>query len=293
MLADDTCARLMQHPAELKGAWDQEGVVVVRGLFSATLVAQLHPVLERVLAQWLACDPQTGSPGVEGSRVMRHLNHAAYHRAHRDDQTLILESMAHPGVLALMRLLYGEEPMFRSTSLFFSSHEGNHQGGWHRDTQFAAADDDEDRRRFLEAQALRYPGIQLQVPMLPSEDIEIVPGSHLRYDTEAEFVLRRSEGGRRASEDGMPGALRPRLAAGDAILFNPCALHRGRSFPAHPRRTYMLTYTPTSCPNADWFSDQPWCLETDYLDGCTPEARRVVQDFVTTYRDHWMASHRG
>gem|GEM_PF-3412920 len=47
------------------------------------------------------------------------------------------------------------------------------------------------------------------------------------------------------------------MEVGDAVVFNPMALHRGRYPTDKLRRTLMLTYTSESFPRSDFFSDQP------------------------------------
>ncbi len=85
----------------------------------------------------------------------------------------------------------------------------------------------------------------------------------------------------------MPGALRLALAAGDAALFNPYGLHRGRYHTGRLRRTLMLTYTKTADPYYDYFSNQPWFLEPDYLDGLKPATRAFFAPFVAMYTRFW------
>ena len=115
--------------------------------------------------------------------------------------------------------------------------------------------------------------IQLQVALVASDDVEVVPGSHLRWDTGAEFDIRRAHEGANSQSNEMPGALRVALQPGDAVAFNPYALHRGRYHTDKLRRTLMLTYTKTSRPRFDYFSDQPWFDEDGYLSGLGAESQ--------------------
>ena len=80
-----------------------------------------------------------------------------------------------------------------------------------------------------------------------------------------EYAIRKAEGGRNNRSNHMPGALRVHQEAGDAILFNPMALHRGRYRSGILRRTLMLTYTKTSEPWFDYFSNQPWFSQPGFL----------------------------
>lgn len=49
------------------------------------------------------------------------------------------------------------------------------------------------------------------------------------------------------------------------------AIHRGRYHADRLRRTLMLTYTKSSEPYADYFSNQPWFLTPGYLDTLSPK----------------------
>ncbi|MBT5873393.1 MAG: hypothetical protein HOH43_08230 [Candidatus Latescibacteria bacterium] len=74
---------------------------------------------------------------------------------------------------------------------------------------------------------------------------------------------------------------------GDAALFNPLGMHRGRYHADKTRRTYMLTYMPESLYTADYFSHQPWFQEPGYLEGLRPSTQRFYQRFIDKYKSYW------
>jgi hypothetical protein len=94
-----------------------------------------------------------------------------------------------------------------------------------------------------------------------------------------------SEGGARATDSDMPNAIRVGLKAGDAMMFNPNGMHRGRYHCDIPRLTLMFTYTPLIKPRADDFAYQPWFLDAGYSAGLSARARRFYDQFVEQYRD--------
>jgi hypothetical protein len=49
----------------------------------------------------------------------------------------------------------------------------------------------------------------------------------------------------------------------------------------------MFTYTKTSAPYYDYFSNQPWFLDSGYLDVLKPETRAFFEPFVARYQDFW------
>lgn len=59
----------------------------------------------------------------------------------------------------------------------------------------------------------------MQIALIPSEDVQLVPGSHARWDTPAEYDVRCADGRKRSTHE-MPGSLRASLGPGDAVMFN-------------------------------------------------------------------------
>lgn len=256
---------------------------------SPARAARLNEICEAIYQQWRARDPQTGQSGEKpDATVMRHLNHPAYFTQHPEWRTDVLEAAADPSVLAVAEQIFGEPAMFRCTSLFFNPSGIHLDGNWHRDAQFMTKTDEEERLMVLNA-GDGGNGMQLQIALIPSEDIEVVPASHLRWDTPAEYAIRKADNFAHNRSNDMPGAVRVRQNAGDAVLFNAMCIHRGRYYNDTPRRTLMLTYTKQSEPWFDYFSDQPWFLDAGYLDGLSPHAQTFYQRFVEQYQSNWRA----
>lgn len=64
---------------------------------------------------------------------------------------------------------------------------GHAIGDWHRDAQFVIPDE-QDEKQFLAEEAYSglgviSAGIQMQIALVPNDDVQLVPGSHLRWDT--------------------------------------------------------------------------------------------------------------
>lgn len=198
-----------------------------------------------------------------------------------------MDAVSDAEVLAVCREVFGEAPMFRCTSLFMNPIEKSWAGNWHRDSQFRCPDA-ADERKILRALSPSGKGVQMQICLVPSDDVEFVPGSHLRWDTPAEYQMRRAEEGKHNQSNAMPGAVRVSLEPGDAVLFNPYGIHRGRYHSDKLRRTLMLTYTKTSAPHYDYFSHQPWFTQAGYLTSLKPEPRAFFKSFVDAYKTEWL-----
>ena len=274
------------HRYTTLGDWNEKGYVVVRGLFDAGQTERLREIAESVLTQWRLRNPENGEPGQPDTTVMRHLNHPGYFAEDPEAKTTLLEAIAAAKPLAVCRYILGEEPLFRCTSLFMQPLLNSREGSWHRDSQFHCPDL-EDERQMVAGGGEAGHAVQLQVALVPSDDVEVVPASHNRWDTPEEFAIRRADGGKNSTSSAMPGALRVALDAGDAVAFNPLGLHRGRYHVDKERRTLMLTYTKSSVPRFDYFSNQPWFSNANYLEGVGVDAQRFFSRFVTEYEAEW------
>ena len=272
---------------DLKNFWLSEGYIVVRGLFTPERTEQLASICEEILQQWYCKNPETGEPGGNADTVvMRHLNHPGYFDHAPEALNSLMDAVADNAVIETCRTILNEPPLFRCTSLFMNPTENSQDGNWHRDSQFLYPDESEEKKLFERARP-NGGGIQLQVALLPSDDIEIVPRSHRRWDTAEEYKIRKTEEGANNRSNAMPWALRVALQPGDVLAFNAFGLHRGRYHTDKKRRTLMLTYTRTSNPSYDYFSHQPWFDEANYMEIFQPRTRAFFKPFVSAYRKDW------
>ena len=229
----------------LQEQWRRDGFVVIRNLLSAERAQHLASLCDGIAAQWRVCNPETDAPGAKNSAdatCMRHLNHPSYFLGDETrGRVAMLETVAAPGVLALCETILGDRPSFRSTSLFMNPEETSHDGRWHRDAPLdsvpRAPTPTAEEEGTIEANVggggESGGCVQLQIALVPSDDVELVRGSHLRWDTAEEWRIRLGDGRAHASSDHMPGACRIALQPGDGVAFNPFGLHRGADTHLH------------------------------------------------------------
>ncbi|MCS5613441.1 MAG: phytanoyl-CoA dioxygenase family protein [Candidatus Poribacteria bacterium] len=273
--------------SSLRNKWRQDGFVIVKEVFDPKRTNRLKSICEFILEQWRVCNPETGEPGGNSdATVMRHLNHSGYFEDSVSELTDLMDVVAANKVLEICRIILGEEPLFRCTSLFMNPTRTSQDGSWHRDTQFTTKTEREEEAKIQSAEDTGN-SIQLQIALLANDDVEFVPGSHLRWDTTEEYHIRKADGGANSRSNTMSGSQRITLQPGDVLAFNPYGLHRGRYHTDKPRRTLMLTYTKISVPCSDYFSYQPWFLEEGYLGNLTSGTRLFFETFVSTYKPDW------
>lgn len=276
----------------MNNIWNEQGVLLVPAVLSIAQIEKLREICSEIRDKWLVCDPLNGFPGGDPrfETCMRHVNHPSYFLNKKDILSEILEVCANKQMIDVLRECFGEEPMFRSTSLFFNPSLLCQEGNWHRDSQFVYKEIEKERA-FLSLRALKGgDGIQIQFPLFDSSDLEYIAGSHRRWDKNHEFRIRLADNGSHCREP-MPGNFRISASAGDAIFFDPDGIHRGRYFSTYPRLTLMMTYTRSSIePKVDRFSYQPWFLKDDYLNGVSEESRILYERFILYYKKAWFSA---
>lgn len=263
----------------------EKGHVFIEGAYDRPRVQRLLSICERVREQWRRA-PLTHNPPV-GPRAayMRHLNHPGYHQDRPEDLAFLLDAVAEPRLIEAVGAAFGEPFIFVSISYFFNPAGESYNGQWHKDK----GQDPDDPR-----DAVTGISLQLQIPLVPSDDLQLVPGSHLRDYNDAERRIILDDDGKNSGTDDMPGALRLVMQTGDAAMFNPYGIHRGRYHLDTPRRTLMFSFIKTRLAKArlaqrglDQYSDQPWFLLPNYLDGVKPETAQLFEDFISVYGEQW------
>ena len=111
-------------------------------------------------------------------------------------------------------------PAFMNTQLFFDPFDRQQKDFWHRDCQYDF-DIEEQKEVVLGTQVLH-----LRVPLFDELGMEVVPGSHKRWDNEEEYNVRQEENGKSSNDDISTGK-KIKLAAGDLLFFSADMIHRG------------------------------------------------------------------
>lgn len=122
--------------------------------------------------------------------------------------------------MAIIDAVIATQPAFMNTQLFFNPVNPKQKDFWHRDCQY---DHDVD----MQKQVIEHTQVlHLRVPLFDELGMELVPGTHKRWDNDEEFSVRQETKGRTSSEDLSSGLKIP-LNAGDLLVFSADMIHRG------------------------------------------------------------------
>lgn len=261
---------------DFQNEWSRNGYFVVPQLFDASLINTLRVICDDIFRQWLAESPDPFS--ASNNTNMAYLTEERYFREHPERLGTLLEVIAHEKILSIFNQLFDVEPLFHNTQYFFEPATETSAGNWHRDQQFDSAST-ESEKSFLSEK-----GFHAHIALVPDDNLEIIPGTHARWDTPEEFEIRKGKNDKKPNSDEMPGAIRIRLNAGDACFFSAWSIHRGNYVAGKIRRTFDVIYgaSPSN------YTPPPMCFSLpEVLDDVTAHTRLFFERFISAYKGRW------
>lgn len=262
--------------SDFKNEWKRQGYFVVPQLFDTSLVGTMREICDDILEQWLeeSLEPEEAA----NYPNMAYLTEARYFKAHPERLATLLEAIAHEKIIGIFEDVFDAEPLFHNTQYFFEPATNSRAGDWHRDQQFISPEAE------AEKAAMSHVGLHVHIALTPDDNLEIVPGTHARWDTPEELEIRKGLNGKKRN-DPLPGAIRVSLEAGDGCFFSAWSLHRGHYLAGKVRRTFDVMYG--TAPSRI-YTPPPMCfLDANALDGLKPHAHLFFERFIKAYTDKW------
>ncbi|WDE96875.1 phytanoyl-CoA dioxygenase family protein [Lentisphaera profundi] len=120
-----------------------------------------------------------------------------------------------------LRMIFGEDIFFNNTQVFFNPDAEDKKPYWHRDLQYSpisVADQKNEMHNIL--------ALHVRIPLLAEKGLELIPGSHQRWDTDLENKVRYQQDGF-SSDFNLADSKLIDLNIGDMIIFSAQILHKG------------------------------------------------------------------
>jgi ectoine hydroxylase-related dioxygenase (phytanoyl-CoA dioxygenase family) len=205
--------------SEQKTTFARQGYVVMKAFFDAAHIEKLSSTVDRIYRQWLE-DNRAGYVR-DGLVNMHSLTSPRYFERDAAGRIDFFEHLAPVKLTTAMERIFGNELYFHNTQLFFNPFDHKRLPYWHRDLQFSPLDDAAQAREQRSLVSLH-----VRVPLARETGLELIPGTHQRWDTELESNVRFERNGHKNSEE-LPGAVVVELDPGGIVVFDAQMLHRG------------------------------------------------------------------
>ncbi len=152
---------------------------------------------------------------------MNTLSDPHYFVGYKAQRLLFFQTIASHRLTQIIDSMFDDGIYFHNTQLFFNPLENKRLPYWHRDMQYSPIDDS-----VLKNEQQNMVSLHVRIPLIQEQGIELIPGTHKRWDTELEREVRLELNGHKNSED-LPGSVLIELMPGDVLIFSAQMIHRG------------------------------------------------------------------
>ena len=196
--------------------YQQQGFLHLPGFYRPHELADLNTVLLKHHQAWLLQHQAAYQNGLINS-----LSLSADSALTEQDKTVLFQTIAAPALLAQLATIFPQAPRFLNTQLFFVPYHSDQRNYWHRDVQYTGLNEAAQRNVILQQNV-----VHCRIAMRPELGIELIAGSHQRWDSDQEYAVRMGKPPYRPHDD-LPHTTHVPLQTGDVLLFSANMLHRG------------------------------------------------------------------
>ena len=196
--------------------YQQQGFLHLPGFYRPHELVVLEAVLLKHHKAWLLQHQATYQNGLINSHSL-----SADPALSEEDKTVLFQTIAAPALLAQLASIFPQAPRFLNTQLFFDPYHSDQRNYWHRDVQYTGLNEAAQRNVILQQNV-----VHCRIAMRPELGIELIAGSHQRWDSDQEYAVRMGKPPYRPHDD-LPHTTHVPLQTGDVLLFSANMLHRG------------------------------------------------------------------
>lgn len=195
--------------------YDENGYVVFKNFVRDSDLKKLRETATRFHQSWKQENTQFYVEKAVNSAYLtakKHLNSA--------DRELLFKFIGSAKFMDAVVSIMGGRPTFMNTQLFFDPVNEGQKNYWHRDPQYHMSIDEQKL-------ALLGPNVvHFRIPLSDEPGVELIPGTHRRWDNDDELDVRLERNGRKNHENLSTGKA-VKLDAGDLLIFSANMIHRG------------------------------------------------------------------
>ena len=198
----------------------QQGYKLYPKVISADWLKNLTPTIQKFHERWLKEN--------QAWYEERAINSASLTKPGlmtESERQILFDFIGSHAVMNLVNNIFQGPACFLNTQLFFDPFNPQQNNYWHRDPQYHMSED-EQKLAFTKDIHQLAEVIHFRIPLTQDPGIELIPGTHNRWDTKEELSVRLEKSGRHNHED-LPDTHTQPLTPGDVFVFSANMIHRG------------------------------------------------------------------
>ena len=199
--------------------YEKYGYAIFRGLFNDKEISLIDRHVDRIYQKWQS---KYESEIFDNKLVNMHsLTSPEYFQETPDQRIEFFKIIASVKLTETLESMFGPDIHFHNTQLFFNPSNIERLPYWHRDMQYSPIEDavqSDEQSKML--------SLHIRIPLIEEKGVEVVTGTHRRWDTELERKVRFELDGHKNSES-LPNSELIDLARGDILVFSAQMIHRG------------------------------------------------------------------
>ncbi len=253
----------------------EKGYIILRNVIPPDMLDAIRDsyevLVERQKAIWArARQPDDPPGGLWETQQQPRLSHV---EALVDQATAnAVELWLHENTLGVAHQLIRAPELAITEMMLMCSPVRDHPGGtgWHRDFSPATQGPVEGLTSDLRENGPGY--VQWNIPLYDDNVLWVVPGSHLRVNTEAEE--------RQMAEDPqapLPGSIPVPLNAGDGVVYTNLIWHWGSNYSTRMRRTIHGGHSSIAPPLYAHTFSPVWDQQLRFIECLSPAARQTLE----------------
>ena len=195
--------------------FQESGYLIIRNFFDAGELSEFMHIAEAFHEAW-----KSDNTEFYQTRAVNSSNITGTQYLDESSRQAMYKFIASAKLMSVVNDMFLEAPAFMATQLFFNPANKNQKNYWHRDGQYHMSLREQQ-------EALKGPDvIHFRIPLRDEPGLELIPGTHKRWDTDEELKVRCETDGHKNSEDLSAGVALS-LKAGDLLVFSANMMHRG------------------------------------------------------------------
>ncbi len=196
--------------------YQADGYLLCKGIFSRETLNPLRKSLQKFHNAWVSDNLEFYQEKALSSAYLTGTKYLG-----SDDRNELFQFITSQRLLGVLERLMPDDHAFMNTQLFFNPVNPDQRNYWHRDIQYSDYSIEQQKAALADVNVLHF-----RVPLKSENGIELIPGSHKRWDSEEEFEVRKALNGKSCYQN-LPSSLIIPLEPGDLLVFSANIIHRG------------------------------------------------------------------